>query len=151
MECHRRDRYTDIGHGLVVSDFGCRPGQATAEFARGVDKDAHVRAFDINADFIARTRQRASSAGSHHRTFIGNRACSLAGCQARSCDRPQHHVYVRDPVAAFTEFRRVLKAKRSRARNRGRLGIHSGRAAGRGVESPGSCSQLGLANTRYWS
>jgi len=60
-------------------------------------------------------------------------------------------VYVRDPVAAFTEFRRVLKAKRSRARNRGRLGIHSGRAAGRGMESPGSCSQLGLANTRYWS
>ena len=51
-------RAADIGHGLVVTDFGCGPGHTTVEFARRIGNDGHMHALDINSEFIERTRQR---------------------------------------------------------------------------------------------
>ena len=56
-------RAADIGHGLVVTDFGCGPGHTTVEFARRIGNDGHVHASDINSEFIERTRQRACQQG----------------------------------------------------------------------------------------
>ncbi|MBL4722065.1 MAG: methyltransferase domain-containing protein, partial [Alphaproteobacteria bacterium] len=63
-----------VSEGQVVADVGCGPGFVAVELARQVGPSGHVHAFDINADFIARTKARAANEGlseritTHHLT-----------------------------------------------------------------------------------
>ena len=53
----------EITAGQTVADFGCGPGYVACELARRVGPEGHVHAFDVNADFIARTAARANQEG----------------------------------------------------------------------------------------
>lgn len=48
--------------GQTVLDYGCGPGELALELARRVGPDGHVHAADINARFLARTRELAAEA-----------------------------------------------------------------------------------------
>jgi SAM-dependent methyltransferase len=105
-------RAAEVGDGLVVADFGCGPGHTAVEFARRVGKDGHVHALDINAEFVERTRQRAQSAGLADRITAHLLETERLPMPDATLDRVTARntiICVRDPVATFTEFRRVLK------------------------------------------
>jgi ubiquinone/menaquinone biosynthesis C-methylase UbiE len=105
-------RAAEIGKGQVVADFGCGPGHTAVEFARRVGEDGHVHALDINAEFIERTRQRAQSAGLADRITAHLMHSERLPLPDATLDRVTARntiIYVRDPVATFAEFRRVLK------------------------------------------
>lgn len=102
----------DIRDGLTVADFGCGPGHTAVEFARRVGPGGHVHAFDINADFVARTRQKAVAAGFADRItahLISSERLPLANAALDRMTARNTIIYVRDPAATFAEFRRVLK------------------------------------------
>jgi ubiquinone/menaquinone biosynthesis C-methylase UbiE len=52
-----------IEEGQTVLDFGSGPGHLAVELARRVGASGHVHGVDINAEFVARSRERASKAG----------------------------------------------------------------------------------------
>lgn len=102
----------DIRDGLTVADFGCGPGHTAIEFARRVGPAGHVHALDINADFLERTRQKAVSAGFADRItthLMEGEGLPLANASLDRMTARNTIIYVRDPVATFAEFRRVLK------------------------------------------
>ena len=102
----------EVREGLTVADFGCGPGHAAIEFARRVGPAGHVHAFDINEEFVRRTRKRAEADG-----FSGQITAHLLTepglpLPDDSLDRiitRNTIIYVPDPLATFTEFRRVLR------------------------------------------
>lgn len=101
-----------IGAGHVVADFGCGPGHASVEFARRVGDAGHVHALDINADFIAMARANAAAAGLDRRITAHLLSDVSLPLPDGSLDRIVARntiIYVEDPVATFTEFRRVLR------------------------------------------
>jgi ubiquinone/menaquinone biosynthesis C-methylase UbiE len=102
----------DIRAGHVIADFGCGPGHTAIEFAHRVGTSGHVHALDINAEFINRTRARAEAAGLAQRITAHLLSTENLPLPDAALDRVTARntiIYVRDPVATFHEFRRVLK------------------------------------------
>jgi len=102
----------NIGPGQVVADFGCGPGHTAIEFAHRVGPSGHVHALDINAEFINRTRARIEAAGlADHITahLLTSEDLPLPDATFDRITARNTIIYVRDPVATFQEFRRVLK------------------------------------------
>lgn len=101
-----------IGDGQVVADFGCGPGHTAVEFARRAGPSGHVHALDINAEFIARTQTNAEAAGFADRItthLMRDGQIPLPDETLERITARNTIVYIGDPVAAFAEFRRVLK------------------------------------------
>jgi ubiquinone/menaquinone biosynthesis C-methylase UbiE len=102
----------DIRAGHVVADFGCGPGYTAFEFAHRVGPSGHVHALDINAEFISRTKARAEAGGLAARITARLLTDNDLPLRDATLDRVTARntlIYVRDPVATFEEFRRVLK------------------------------------------
>ena len=101
-----------LGPGQVVGDFGCGPGHAAIELAKRVGPSGHVHAFDINAEFVKRARDRALAQGLANRITIHLLKDAGLSCDDASLDRiitRNTIIYVDDPVETFREFRRVLR------------------------------------------
>lgn len=103
----------DIRPGHTVGDFGCGPGHIAVEIAKWVGGDGHVHALDINADFIEFAKDNAMAAGFGDR--ITTHLCdgTLLPLPVTSLDRLTTRntlIYVDDPRATISEFRRVLKS-----------------------------------------
>jgi ubiquinone/menaquinone biosynthesis C-methylase UbiE len=101
-----------IGAGQTVADFGCGPGHAAIEFARRVGPTGHVHSLDVNAEFIAGTRVKAAAAGLADRItphLLLDDKLPLADAVLDRIVARNTLVYVHDPLATLTEFRRVLK------------------------------------------
>jgi len=102
----------DIRLGHAVADFGCGPGHTAIEFAQRVGPSGHVHALDINTDFVNRTRARAEAAGLADRItahLLTSEDLPLPDATLDRVTTRNTIIYVRDPVATFQEFRRVLK------------------------------------------
>jgi ubiquinone/menaquinone biosynthesis C-methylase UbiE len=102
----------DIRAGHVVADFGCGPGHTAIEFARRVGPAGHVHAFDINAEFISRTRARAEACRLADRVTVHLLDSERLPLPDGALDRITARntiIYVADAVTTFKEFRRVLK------------------------------------------
>ena len=101
-----------IGPGQVIADFGCGPGHAAIELARRVGSTGHVHALDINAEFVLRARARAAAQGLGDQITVHLLADPALPLPDRALDRIVARntiIYVPDPVAALSEFRRVLR------------------------------------------
>jgi SAM-dependent methyltransferase len=101
-----------IGEGQFVADFGCGPGHAAVEFAKRTGPRGHVHAFDINAKFIERTRQRAAAEDLGNRISAHLLTSHVLPLADHSVDRVIARntiIYVEDPLATFREFRRALR------------------------------------------
>ena len=128
IEPDRLDRYEDqfvwgergnrllepaeIAAGQSVADYGCGPGYVSMELARRVGPEGHVHAFDINADFVARTREKLTAEGLDGRVTVTHLEQDMLPLEDDVLDRlviKNVMVYVDDPRASFKEFRRVVK------------------------------------------
>jgi SAM-dependent methyltransferase len=101
-----------IGDGHVVVDFGCALGDASIEFARRVGNTGHVHGIDVNADFISRAKEKADRAGVGNRTsfhLLDDTQLPLAGASTDRVVSRNTIIYVADPVATLSEFRRILR------------------------------------------
>ncbi len=102
----------DIAAGHKVADYGCGPGFVSVELARRVGAGGHVHAFDINSDFVARTRQRVADEGIAERVDVTHLQGDVLPLGENALDRlvvKNVMLYVDDPLASFAEFRRVVK------------------------------------------
>lgn len=102
-----------IAEGQVVADFGCGPGHAALEFAKWVGPSGHVHALDVNADFVARARDKAERAGTPDRVTAHLLEDQYLPLSENSLDRVIARntlIYVEDPLVTFEEFRRVLRS-----------------------------------------
>lgn len=102
-----------IAEGHVVADFGCGPGSAALEFAKWVGPSGHVHALDVNADFVARARDKAERAGIPDRVTAHLLEDQYLPLPDDSLDRAVARntlIYVEDPLVTFEEFRRVLRS-----------------------------------------
>jgi len=110
-----RDRLLEpaaIAPGQAVADYGCGPGYMSVELARRVGEAGHVHAFDINADFVRRTQDRVAANGFAERVSVTHLQSDMLPLADDTLDRlviKNVMVYVDDPLASFTEFRRVVK------------------------------------------
>jgi ubiquinone/menaquinone biosynthesis C-methylase UbiE len=99
-----------IQEGQTVLDFGSASGQLALELARWVGSTGHVHGADINAEFVARARERAEAAGLTDRlTFHHLRGDKLTLDDA-SIDRvicKNVLEYVPDLDATLRELRRL--------------------------------------------
>lgn len=98
--------------GQVIGDFGCGPGHAAIEFSKRAGPSGHVHAFDINAEFVRRTRARAEDQGLGDQVTVHLLKDARLPCPDASLDRiiaRNTIIYVEDPVETFREFRRVLR------------------------------------------
>ena len=128
IEPDRLDRYEDQfvwgerGNRLLepaeiearqsVADYGCGPGYVSMELARRVGPDGHVHSFDINADFVTRTREKLTAEGLDGRVTVTHLERDMLPLEDDVLDRlviKNVMVYVDDPLASFKEFRRVVK------------------------------------------
>ncbi|MEL0020672.1 MAG: methyltransferase domain-containing protein [Rickettsiales bacterium] len=101
-----------IQPGQTVGDLGCGPGFLSEQLLQRVGPSGHVHAFDVNADFIDRTRARATKAGLADRLTLHHLKdgdIPLASGVLDCIIAKNVMVYVDDPRATFAEFRRVLK------------------------------------------
>ena len=128
IEPDRLDRYEDQfvwgerGNRLLepaeiearqsVADYGCGPGYVSMELARRVGPEGHVYSFDINADFVTRTREKLTAEGLDGRVTVTHLERDMLPLEDDVLDRlviKNVMVYVDDPLASFKEFRRVVK------------------------------------------
>lgn len=128
IEPERLDRYEEMfvwgprGNNLLapaeialrqtVADYGCGPGYLSVELARRVGEAGHVHAFDINADFVGRTKGRVAAKGLSDRVTVTHVQGDTLPLANDSLDRlviKNVMVYVDDPLVSFREFRRVVK------------------------------------------
>ena len=101
-----------IGEGHIVADFGCGPGHVAIELAKRVGAAGHVHALDINAEFVKRARASADAEGFGSRITVHLLKDELLPLPDAGFDRVVARntvIYLGDPVATFTEFRRVLR------------------------------------------
>ncbi len=101
-----------IAAGQTVADYGCGPGYLSVELARRVGTAGQVQAFDINADFVKRTRDRVAAEGLSERVTVTHLQGDMLPLGDDSLDRlviKNVMVYVDDPLASFREFLRVVK------------------------------------------
>ena len=102
----------DIRVGHVVADYGCRPGFLSVELARRVGPGGQVQAFDVNADFVARTESKLAAEGFAPRSVVTHLQGDMLPLEDNSLDRliiKNVMSYVDDPLASLREFRRVVK------------------------------------------
>ncbi len=102
----------EIAPAQTVADYGCGPGYLAVELARRVGEAGRVHAFDINAEFVARTAERAAAAGVADRVEVTHLENDRVPLDDASLDRlvaKNVMLYVDDPLASFEEFRRVVK------------------------------------------
>jgi ubiquinone/menaquinone biosynthesis C-methylase UbiE len=102
----------EIEAGQSVADYGCGPGYVSVELAKRIGDAGHVHAFDINADFVARTRDRVATNGLADRVTVTHLQNDMLPLDDDVLDRlviKNVMVYVDDPLASFQEFRRVVK------------------------------------------
>ena len=128
IEPDRLDRYEDqfvwgpgrdkllepaaIEAGHIVADYGCGLGYVSVELAKRVGETGNVLAFDINADFVARTRDRLAANDLAERATVTHLTGDMLPLEDDTLDRlviKNVMVYVDDPLASFREFRRVVK------------------------------------------
>ena len=101
-----------IGPGHTVAEFGCGPGHTAVEIADWVGPEGHVHALDINADFIASTRENADRAGIGDRItaqLCDGTALPLPGGSLDRVTTRNTLIYVDDPLVTLGEFKRVLR------------------------------------------
>lgn len=102
----------DVGKGHVVGDFGCGPGHMAVQLAEWVGSAGHVHAFDINAEFLALTLEKATAAGVIDRVTLHQSDGYGLAVPNHSLDRVITRntlVFADEPDVIFREFRRVLK------------------------------------------
>ena len=128
IEPDRLDRYEDqffwgergnrllepaeIAAGQSVADYGCGPGFVSVELAKRVGQAGHVHSFDINADFVTRTREKLTAEGLDTRVTVTHLKSDMLPLVDDTLDRlviKNVMVYVDDPLSSFKEFRRVVK------------------------------------------
>ncbi len=128
IEPDRLDRYEDqfvwgpgrgrllepagIEAGQSVADYGCGPGYVSVELAKRVGEAGRVHAFDINADFVNRTRDRVAANGFACRVTVTHLKDDKLPLEDDALDRlviKNVMVYVDDPLSSFREFHRVVK------------------------------------------
>ncbi len=101
----------ELRPGLRVLDFGCGPGHIAAHLARHVGESGCVQGVDLNADFVARAREVARSAGSEGYTTIHHVTDDSLPLPDHSVDRALAKnvlEYVPDLDATLAELVRVL-------------------------------------------
>lgn len=101
-----------IHPGHIVADFGCGPGHTAIEIARWVGPKGHVHAVDINTAFIAQTRENAIKANLADRITAHRSDGSDLPLPDSSLDRVTTRntlIYVENPNATISEFKRVLR------------------------------------------
>ena len=130
IEPDRLDRYEDqfvwgergtrllqsaeIETGQTVADYGCGPGYVSIELAKRVGETGYVHSFDINPDFVARTREKLRGQGLDGRVTVTHLKNDMLPLEDDTLDRlviKNVMVYVDDPLASFREFRRVVKPR----------------------------------------
>ncbi len=102
----------DVRPGQRVLDLGCGTGPTTVELARRVGPDGSVLGVDIAAAMLDRARERAAAEGARNVSFVHADVQSYdLGSDAydRAFSRFGVMFYA-DPVAAFSNVRRALKA-----------------------------------------
>lgn len=102
----------DVQIGQTVGDLGCGPGYLSAQLLQRVGAKGHVHAFDVNADFIERTRAKAEAESLADRLTLHHLTDGNIPLPDATLDRiiaKNVMVYVDDPMATFQEFRRILK------------------------------------------
>ncbi len=102
----------DIRVGHIAADFGCGPGHTAIEIADWVGPQGHVHALDINAAFVAQTRENAIKAGVGDRVTAHRSEGAKLPLPEGALDRVTTRntlIYVDDPMATIGEFRRVLR------------------------------------------
>lgn len=98
--------------GEVVLDFGSGPGFVAAELAKLVGAAGHVHGIDVNAEFVARSRQVAADAGVADRTTFHHVLDEHIPLAAGAVDRAYAKnvlEYVPDVDHTLGELRRVLR------------------------------------------
>lgn len=101
----------EIAVGQIVADYGCGPGYLSVELANRVGPEGHVHAFDINADFVERTRKRVADEGLADRVTVTHLTTDMVPLDDDSLNRlviKNVLVYVDDPLSSLREFRRVV-------------------------------------------
>ena len=101
-----------LAPGQAVADYGCGPGHLAVELARRVGAAGHVHAFDLNAEFVRRTRARAEAAGVASRVSVHQIASDGIPLPPASLDRvvcKNVLEYVDDPAATLASFRTALR------------------------------------------
>ncbi|PPR63222.1 MAG: Demethylmenaquinone methyltransferase [Alphaproteobacteria bacterium MarineAlpha4_Bin2] len=102
----------DIREGHIVGDLGCGPGFLSMQLLDKVGPTGRVHSFDVSADFIERTKQKAEATGAADNLTLHHLKSDVLPIQDATLDRiiaKNVLVYVDDPLATFHEFRRVLK------------------------------------------
>ncbi len=102
----------DIQNGHAVADYGCGPGFLSVELARRVGDAGRVHAFDINADFVQRTKAKLEQNDYLDRVEVTHLQSDMLPLDDNILDRlviKNVLVYVDDPLASLAEFRRVVK------------------------------------------
>jgi ubiquinone/menaquinone biosynthesis C-methylase UbiE len=99
-----------IQGGQTVLDFGSGPGQLAVELARRVGASGHVHGVEINAEFVARARERAEAAGLADRITFHHVTGERLPLDDASIDRvicKNVLEYVPDLDATLRELRRL--------------------------------------------
>jgi ubiquinone/menaquinone biosynthesis C-methylase UbiE len=99
-----------IREGQTVLDFGSASGQLALELARRVGASGHVHGADINAEFVARARERAEAAGLADRLTFHHLKGEKLALDDASIDRvicKNVLEYVPDLDATLRELRRL--------------------------------------------
>lgn len=102
----------DVRAGHIVGDLGCGPGFLSMQLLDKVGPTGGVHAFDVSADFIRRTKQKAEAGGVLDRLTLHHLSSEILPVEDASLDRiiaKNVLVYVDDPLESFREFRRILK------------------------------------------
>ncbi len=99
--------------GQKVVDFGSGPGHLAVELARRVREAGHVHGIDLNAEFVARSRQRAEQEGLADRLTFHHVTGTKLPLDDGSMDRvicKNVLEYVPDLDTTLRELRRVQPA-----------------------------------------
>ena len=102
----------DVRTGQIVGDLGCGPGFLSMQLLDKVGPTGRVHAFDVSADFVTRTRQKAKAGGISDRLTLHHLSSERLPVEDATLDRiiaKNVMVYVDDPLETFREFRRILK------------------------------------------
>lgn len=102
----------DIREGQIVGDLGCGPGFLSMQLLQHVGPTGRVHSFDVSADFIERTKQKAEASGTSENLTLHHLTSDVLPIKDATLDRiiaKNVLVYVDDPLSSFHEFRRVLK------------------------------------------